>query len=77
MGLCKRFASAALAATTFITTSSISFGSFNNVEAAENKLTFTVMCDATVVTEENGAEAFYKQLEDCLLYTSPSPRDTR
>ena len=64
MGLCKRFASAALAATTFITTSSISFGSFNNVEAAENKLTFTVMCDATVVTEENGAEAFYKQLEE-------------
>ena len=26
--------------------------------------TFTVMCDGTVVTETNGAEAFYKQLNE-------------
>ena len=34
--------------------------------AAEKKLTFTVMCDGTLVREEDGAEDFYKQLEEKL-----------
>lgn len=44
----------------------LGYNNIDNVKAAENKLTFTVMCDGTVVQETNGAEAFYKQLEEQL-----------
>ena len=66
MSLCKKIASIALTATTIAATLPLSYNNIDNVKAAENKLTFTVMCDGTVVQETNGAEAFYKQLEEQL-----------
>ena len=45
------------------------------VESAVRAILFTDFCGSTEQTQELGDEAFMGLIHDCLLYTSPSPRD--
>lgn len=66
MNLFRKFASVALVVTTIMSISAVDFGNVTEVKADENKLSFTVMCDGTVLSEDNGAAEFYNQLNEKL-----------